>query len=269
MKENDWIVANINNPEFTASDFKNIQGLNLDNTQLLPLEEYLKSDYILNNDLFKDSNGKFSKDIFQEYYGKYANKFNSFQEESSLDNYEYGFWDITQKQDSRVRNPKFNLEIVKNPDHISTGVIGPTLQGEKIKSPMELAEKQRIYDYTEGKFREETPDDMTLLSNPVKFMQNLLSDPLVMAQYEEDEIDQVTGEKHYKGDYKLNEDGEYYFETLGGRSLIGKKVLSLGDIISKEDSYINKYDFFDSDGLDKNTTGVIAKNLAAVAPMIL
>ena len=31
MKQNDWIVANINNPEFTESDFKNIQGLTLDN----------------------------------------------------------------------------------------------------------------------------------------------------------------------------------------------------------------------------------------------
>lgn len=31
MKENDWIVATLNNPEFTAADFKNIQGLSLDN----------------------------------------------------------------------------------------------------------------------------------------------------------------------------------------------------------------------------------------------
>jgi hypothetical protein len=52
MKENDWIVANINNPEFTASDFKDIGGLSLDNTQLLPFDDYLKYDKITSNPLF-------------------------------------------------------------------------------------------------------------------------------------------------------------------------------------------------------------------------
>jgi len=32
MKQNDWIVATLNNPEFSAADFKNIQGLSLNNT---------------------------------------------------------------------------------------------------------------------------------------------------------------------------------------------------------------------------------------------
>jgi len=41
----------------------------------------------------------------------------------------------------------------------------------------------------------------------------------------------------------------------------------MGDIITSDTSSINKYDFFDSDGLEKSTAGVIAKNLAAVAPM--
>jgi hypothetical protein len=56
---------------------------------------------------------------------------------------------------------------------------------------------------------------------------------------------------------------------LGGRSLIGKDVLSVGDVLTKEDTAINKYDFFDSDDLEKSPEGVIAKNLAAIAPMVL
>jgi hypothetical protein len=47
-----------------------------------------------------------------------------------------------------------------------------------------------------------------------------------LAKYEEDidEINPLTGvlEHHTKGENKLNSDGEYYFETLGGRSLVGK-----------------------------------------------
>nr|DAO18746.1 MAG TPA: hypothetical protein [Caudoviricetes sp.]DAO31090.1 MAG TPA: hypothetical protein [Crassvirales sp.] len=32
---NDWLVANINNPDFTVSDFKNIADMSIDNTQFL------------------------------------------------------------------------------------------------------------------------------------------------------------------------------------------------------------------------------------------
>lgn len=269
IKQNDWIVANINNPEFTESDFKNIQGLTLDNTQLLPFESYLNSKFIIENDNFKGNDGLFDKDKFKEFYKNQASKFGEFQKNSALDNYEYGFWDIYQKPDSRIKNPNFNLDTTSNPDHVSTGVIGPNMQGEKTKTPFELAEKQKIFNWEEGKYEDLTPESSALFSNPIRFVQNLFSDPLVLAEYEQDEIDPITGEQHYKGDKKLNDKGEYYFETLGGRSIVGKKILSLGDILTKEDSLINKYDFFDSDDFEKSTTGVIAKNLAAIAPIAL
>lgn len=269
MKQNDWIVANINNPEFTESDFKNIQGLTLDNTQLLPFESYLNSKFITENDKFKGNDGLFNKDKFEEFYKNQASKFGEFQKNGALDNYEYGFWDIYQKPDSKIQNPNFNLETTLNPEHISTGVIGPNMQGERSKSIFELAEKQKIFDWETGKYKDLTPEDSALFTNPIRFVQNLFSDPLVLAEYEQDEIDPVTGEQHYKGDKKLNDQGEYYFETLGGRSLVGKKVLSLGDVLTKEDSFINKYDFFDSDDLEKSIGGTITKNIAAIAPMAL
>ena len=269
MKQNDWIVANINNPDFTSSDFKNIGGLSLENTQLLPFEDYLTKDKITTNPMFFNDSGNFSKDIFKEYYDDKAREFSNFSQDSSLDNYEYGFWDVFKKPESRVRNPNFSIDKVANPTHQSTGVIGINIQGERTKSDFELAEKQKIYDWEKGKFIDETPEDSALFSNPIKFISNLFSSPLVLAEYEQDEIDPITGEQHYKGDKKLNDDGEYYFETLGERSIVGKKVLSLGDVLTKEDSFINKYDFFDSDDLEKSTIGVIAKNIAAIAPMAI
>jgi hypothetical protein len=45
--KNDWIIANLNNPDFTTADFKNIGGFTLENTELLPKEKYLESDKIL------------------------------------------------------------------------------------------------------------------------------------------------------------------------------------------------------------------------------
>ena len=45
MKQNDWLVAGLLNPEFNTSDFL-ISGLTPDNTQLLTAEQYKKSSFV-------------------------------------------------------------------------------------------------------------------------------------------------------------------------------------------------------------------------------
>jgi len=76
-------------------------------------------------------------------------------------------------------------------------------------------------------------------------------------------------EHHNKGDLKLNDEGQYYYETLNGRSLVGKDVLSATDILTIDGEGINKYDFLDSDDLDKSATGTVAKMALSVAPLLL
>ena len=273
MKQNDWIVASLNNPDFTATDFKNILDLSLDNTQLLSKDEYLKSSFITNNPMFQDNNGEFSKQKFDDYYNKQLEKFNNFSSESLIDNYQYGFWDTSRKSlKNNVVEPKIGVDLVLNAEHTSKGVTGQGLIGEKTKTAEELAQSNKIFDYSEGKFTDESPEDSSLFRNPIKFVKNLFSEPLVIAQYEEDgvHVDPITNQlvQHYKGENKIGNNGQYYYETLGGRSLIGKRVLSIGDILTPEDSALNKFDFFDSDDIQKSAGGVIAKNLALVAPMI-
>lgn len=271
MKQNDWIVATLNNPEFTAADFKNIQNLSLDNTQLLSKDEYLKSPFITNNSAFSNSDGTFNKDKFNSFYNEQAQKFKDFQQDSSLDNYTYGFWDTANVGKPNTSKPKIGIDLVLNPEHISTGVVGQGMRGEREWSDMELAQRQKIFDTSSKKEKGYSANDASLFSNPFRWFEELISEPLVLATYDKDEssINPITGqmEQHKKGEKKINGAGEYYLETLGGRSVIGKQFLSMGDIITSDTSAINKYDFFDSDGLEKNTSGVIAKNLAAVAPM--
>ena len=271
MKQYDWIVATLNNPEFTAADFKNIQGLSLDNTQLLSKDEYLKSSFITENDLFRKNDGTFDEDKFNTFYNNQAKKFSDFQQESLLDNYTYGFWDTSKKPESKIQKPKIGIDLVLNPEHVSTGVVGQGMQGEREWSDMELAQRQNIFDFKSKKQKEYSANDASLFSNPFRWFEELISEPLVLATYDQDEdsINPITGqmEHHKKGEKKLNGAGEYYLETLGGRSVIGKEFLSMGDIITSDTSAINPYDFFDSDGLEKNAGGVIAKNLVALAPM--
>ena len=163
MKQNDWIVANLNNPDFNATDFKNILDFSLDNTQLLSREEYLKSPIITENPVFKDDNGNFNKDKFNTYYNNQVEKFNNFSTESTIDNYQYGFWDTARQSiKDKVTTPKIGVDIVSNPEHISIGVVGQGIKGERTKTPEELAQSKRIFDYEQNKFLNETPEESSL-----------------------------------------------------------------------------------------------------------
>ena len=111
------------------------------------------------------------------------------------------------------------------------------MNGEREFSDMELAQQQRIFDITSGKEKEYSANDASLFSNPFRWFKELVSEPLVLATYEEDsdDINPMTGqmEHHKKGDKKLNGAGEYYLETLGGRSVIGNVCCNDDSIIQE------------------------------------
>lgn len=94
---------------------------------------------------------------------------------------------------------------------------------------------------------------------------------LVLASWDDDGFHEVEGRMipHKKGELKYNEDGDTYYEYLNGRSLAGKELLHASDIITTDGSNWNKYDFFDSDGLDKSAVGVITKTLMNIAPAFI
>jgi hypothetical protein len=93
---------------------------------------------------------------------------------------------------------------------------------------------------------------------------------LVYAQYEKDgyQANPITGEmgEHKKGEFITDANGQYFTELLGNRDLLDKKVVSLEDILTKENSALNNIDFFDSDGYDKSIGGVAVKTLIKILP---
>lgn len=273
MKQNDWIVATINNPTFDAGDFQHISDMTLDNTQLLSKDQYLKSRYIRENDLFKNDQGEFSEELFDRFYQDAAQKFAEFSTEDIVDNYEYSMWDVMRPKEGKIKDINFNLGIQQNPEHISIGVAGFNEVTRSDKSQRESAQNSKIYDPASGKFLDVSVNDISLWSNPVEFVKSLFDDPLVYATYDQDEteVDPYTGNTitHKKGEWKVNDEGEYYTERLNGRSLIGKQVVSATDYLTPENASINDYDFFDSDDIEKSVGGTIAKNIAAVLPMFI
>lgn len=273
MKQNDWLVASLNNPDFTPQDFKDVSGMTLDNTQFLPKDAYKKLPYIRNKQEFQNDEGQFSDEKFDSFYKNISDTFNTFSTEDSVDNYEYSIWDINRPANGKVKDTNFGIHTVSNPDHIRIGIEGINQVSASDKSRRELAQNSKIYDPSTGQFLNKSVNDISLFSNPVAYVTSLFEDPLIYATYDEDtvEIDPITGNKvkHLKGEWKVNEDGEYYTEKSNGRNLRGKQVVSAEDYLTSENSAINKYDFMDSDDLEKSVAGTVAKNVAAIIPMLI
>lgn len=272
---NDWIIANINNPDFTVSDFKNLADMTTENTQLLKYNEYLQNSLV--QETFKDTEGNFNEDLFKQYYASKAQEFINFDEENNIDTVAYNIWDVRRTKNSKVWDPNYSFIKVHNPDRVSMGIEGINKISQREKSVSELAQTSNIYDPATGKYLDYTPNDRALFKegnifkNIYNYISSLFDDPLVIAKWEEDGIHEEYGRKvkHKKGDYKLNDEGTYYTEKLNGRSPIGKEFISALDTITVDDSDANHYDFFDADSLDKSVIGSTIKNLAAIAPLAL
>lgn len=265
IKENDWLVATINNPGFTADDFRDVAGMTLDNTQLLSADEYLKSDFIRENKLFTNERGEFNEQKFRDFYKQKTQEFQSFATDASVDNYEYGLWDTTRPADGRVRDSGFKFIKVSNPDFHSIGITGPNQYQESGLSVREIAQMSKIAG------RDYSVNDMSLVNSPIKYIKSLFQDPLVLATYDEDttEVNPITGiqEFHPKGSPRLNSDGQYFYEELGGRSTIGKQVLSAFDYLTVDQQGLNAIDFMDSDDKSKSMGGQIMKSIVELVPM--
>lgn len=267
MKQNDWIVAGITNPEFTIDDFL-ISGLNVDNTQLLPEEQYKKSPFI--KEAFT-KNGIFNEQDFNSFYRKKAQEFGRFQTVTPQDTFIYDPFDTRATNSSLIKSPNYQVEMVSNPTRDVTMFSNTTYS--KGLSQRELAQQSKIWDTEKQEWMSETPNDSALSNSLFKWAKSLFNEPLIYAAYDEDgeHYDQYTGQtvKHKKGEYKLNQYGLPYTETLNGRSLIGKEVVSQFDLLTVDNQGINKYDFFDSDSLDKSVTGTVMKATTAIAPLLM
>lgn len=266
MKQNDWLVAGLLNPEFNTSDFL-ISGLTPDNTQLLTAEQYKKSQFV--RDRFTE-NGVFNEQAFDDFYRSRASEFGRLQSMDVKDTFVYSPFDTKAKPDSNIQSPQYSIDIVANPTR-EVDVFGTT--HDNGFSQRELAQQSRIWDTEKGEWSTDTVNDRALFSNPGKWLSIVFGDPLVYATYDSDgeHYDTFTGQivQHKKGEYKLNKYGLPYTETLNGRSLVNKEVVSGFDLLTVDGKGANKYDFFDSDGLDKSVTGTVMKSVAAIAPMFM
>lgn len=272
-KPNDWFVAQLENPSFTMDNFRDV-GLTADNTGLLDKNTYRNSKFV--QEMFKDENGKFNEVAFNQKYDSAAFTYQKFAndqfEDTIMEDVDWDPYSQLKPNDAEDKPINFNVRRVLNPDRLKTGVsqIGRTDNREWTAS--ELAQTQKVFNYETGKYEDYTPNDNVLFGSPLGFLKSL-SEPLVLAQWDSDgeHKDPYSGRivKHSKGDLKYNDEGTYYYETLAGREAYGRKFKSMFDSFTVDGSAANKYDFFDSDGLDKSVTGTVMKTVTSLAPLFV
>ena len=66
-----------------------------------------------------------------------------------------------------------------------------------------------------------------------------------------------------------DEDGNYFTMTAGKDDLGKKEVVAISDILTKEDSWLNEINVFDSDERDKSIPGIVMKTAFMALPYLI
>ena len=261
MEKNDWVASLLYNPDKDYDNFREA-GYTSENTFLEPKEKYQENPEV--QGLFTTEDGEFQQEAFNDFYKEATKSYNNFINDDIVDkhlsNETFSILNTsTYAQDKKKETPKFTIKHVPNPQGITKGLSGVYETTGPVRSMREAAQTQKVYNTKTGVYEDRTPND---------FFSTLFREPVVEARWEEDGThrDENGREiKHYKGQWKVNSEGNPYYETLGDRDAINKSFLHVSDVLTDDGSFMNSIDFFDSDGLKKSTTGAILKAAAAIA----
>lgn len=225
--------------------------------------------------MFRDSEGNFDESKFNTWYDLAEQSYNILaNDEANLNLMNVTAYDsdnIFVDPSKRKRDNKPHIVKLPNPDRLNVSINRIGKVGPRTLSQDEIAQTQQVL---------LNPTEVANGSEPVYGSSPNESwfedfwDTRVMAAWDEDgtHTDPVTGKEvqHKKGDLKLNENGTYYYESLDGRSVYGKRVLNKFNTLTTDGSVWNKYDFFDSDSIEqKSIGGSVLKNLALVGSMFI
>ena len=260
------------NPNMTLEDLASV-GLTSENTMLLDRAQYASNEKV--QDLFRDEEGNFDEQKFNTFYDIAEQSYNILaNDEANLNLMNVTAYDsdnIFVDPSKRKQENKPYVVKLPNPDRLNVGVTRIGKIGPRTLSQDEIAQTQQVL---------LNPTEVANGASPIygsapneSWFEDFW-DTRVMAAGDEDgtHIDPVTGKEtqHKKGDLKLNENGTYYYESLDGRSVYGKRVLNKFNTLTTDGSAWNKYDFFDSDSIEqKSIGGSVLKNLALVGSMFI
>lgn len=272
----DWMAVQTQVGDASFADIYNL-GVDPSSVTLDTKATYKDKKKIKENPAFL-TNGKFDDKKFDQFYDMSVQTLNAYKVSDfsigSGELPEMNLWEDTglaralgqktYKDPISIKtntNKENNLRIAQKSN---LGFIDLNTWSDPQKSMAEVAQGQKVIDGITGKELDFTPESASF-GNGFGFF----SDPLVLSSYDADIKDEKGNIVHKRGETKLDEKGLPRYETLAGRSASGKQILSRWDTLTKEDSYINKFDFMDSDDLNKSLGGSIVKAGVSILPLVL
>ena len=262
QKPNDYLAAMFFSPHLSPQDLAD-HGVTPDTANLQDIEYYKEIPQI--KEAFLNDKGEFDDVKFTNYYKEVEKLYNWAEDANIMGNivntYEYDPYDIFAPKDGKKKNLAPTLTYSPNPERRSSGITNLYHTSVPTMTPHEVGQQNRVYNYEEQKWEDYTPNELGL-------WKNLTRPTLVLATWDEDGTHIVDGREvsHKKGEYKFNEFGDTYYETLGNRKSTHKELLHVTDVLTVDGSTWNKWDPFDSDGFDKSVGGTIAKTALRVIP---
>jgi len=269
-KNNDWLAVNLNMPEASHTDLID-NGIDTTNTTLKGRDFY-KDTQVVKEMFTKPNTGEFDNEAYNKYYDTLAYGYNKFSDkeftEKAMNDVAYHPFNDYKQADAKVDTEMYKVTRIANPYRLTMGIGGVNKFSDPKFSARELAQMNNVYDSASGKKLDWTPND----SNKSGLFDFLGTPTLVLAQYDEDgehyDPERGTTVKHKKGEEKQDAKG-FYYETLGTREAYNRKVLNWADTLTEEGTWIDNYNFMESDGLDKSIAGVVAKTVTKIAPMLI
>lgn len=265
-RKNDWLATLFFSPDKSIQDLADL-GITTDNSSLQDREHYKNIPAI--QDAFKTNDGNFDNEKYNSFYNDVLYLYNEAEKNNIVGNiintYEYAPGDIFAPIGANRKDSNASIYQTINPERRSVSLTSIGTISDPTMSTREVGQTSNVFNWETQQFEDWSPNDRGGLIG------GLTTPTLVLAKWEEDGTHEWNGRilNHKKGDLKYNELGDPYYETLGNRPVEGKDILHYSDTLTVDGSSWNKYDFFDSDGLDKSIGGTIAKTASIIAPMFI
>lgn len=226
-------------------------------------------DYYKNIDAVQQTftqNGKFDEVAFDNFYNSALKTYNEFSDkdwtEKLVNEMAKDPFDWTQPLNTNVKNISATIQNGNNPERRNMSITGIGTIGDPVFSIREIAQDNEVRDL-EGNKLGWTPNQKGAVGS-------IFEPTVVLAQWDEDGEHIANGRKvmHKKGDYKTDENGDYFYELLGNREAYDKEILKFSDVLTVDGTSLNKWDPFDSDGLTKSVGSTIAKTALEILPLL-
>lgn len=261
MKKNDYLALNLN-LENTGLNPEDLRAYNItpDNTGLEEADYYKNIPQVVQR-FSKD--GQFDENAFNEFYKSVKRSYSKYAAddylEKVIDNIPSSSTDIFSLGNENIADDTAYMVRSKDPSRRQIGIGNLFQTGVASFSEREVAQANKVID--------ENGNQLDWSPNDRGGIRALFRPTLALAEWKEGETSIENGVEvvHHAGERKYDKNGDPMYQLLGNNEVYGRDILHFSDTLTKEGSFWNKLDIFDSDGIDTSIGKTLARTAIEIA----